>query len=116
VDLDKFKRFFTDYGVEHEVDTEPANAILEVPDAGTIVSVSQAHFYFDNDGMFLGVRDDEMGRWFPRLKTGNPIDGLVPEEQDQLAMGRKIMAIKMVRNRLGIGLREAMEFVERYGR
>jgi ribosomal protein L7/L12 len=45
----------------------------------------------------------------------NPSTGLTAEETDLMETGSVIYAIKAVRNRLGIGLKEAKEVVERAG-
>ncbi len=63
---------------------------------------------------------DEIIAFADLLKIGRGVmidakpdpNNLTLEEADQVKMGRNIIAIKMVRQRTGLGLREAKDIVE----
>ena len=69
--IERFKEFFEKEGVEYEmVDEDIVGKIshnpIETADAKFIISVSQANFYFDINGDYLGVEDDELGNWYKK--------------------------------------------------
>ena len=63
-DLEKFEEFFERMGVHFDRNFGCKTCDIEGED---VLSVSQAHFEFTNK-QFVGVRDDEMGGFYPREK------------------------------------------------
>lgn len=65
-DLLRFEEFFKSMGVEHEIATRMES--FAHPQYGvSCILVSQAIFWFDVDGKYVGVEDDEMGHFRPRI-------------------------------------------------
>lgn len=70
-DLQKFQAFFIQMDVQCSQDTCRFNGGIPSPNAERAIhslSVSQAHFIFDKDGVYLGVMADECGCWEVRSK------------------------------------------------
>ena len=72
-EMEQFKKFFKSFGVTFSMgfDDSPSPHYVRGPKNPIwVVSVSQAHFYFDKKTrVYLGVKDDEMGNYYPREKT-----------------------------------------------
>lgn len=70
-EYDKFKEFFTEYGVvfeERDVQDLPKDIEFDYFNGKIVLSVAQAHFHFDSEnGEYIGVLWDEMGRFDKRI-------------------------------------------------
>ena len=70
-DIHAFHGFFIEHGVEFSCGPGYEGSMSEedlerLPTARHSITVSQAHFYFDKDGRFVGTIADEMGFVEPR--------------------------------------------------
>ena len=68
-EIDEFKKFFKDKGVKFREWSLNNIEYKGVNPTCHIITVSQAHFHFDEKGRYVGVEDDEMGGWHERNKV-----------------------------------------------